>query len=328
MDIEKINKLLANYPRFRQTQVDKAIFQDLVSSWSEITVLPKELKAILEKEASLEIPCAQILAGKTTTKARLTLQDGLAIETVLMRYKKRNTICVSSQVGCQMDCLFCATAKMGFKRNLKPGEIINQVLFFARLLKKNQEKINNLVFMGMGEPFFNLENVFTSLEILNNPQMFNLGSRHISVSTCGVIAGIKKLAQNPLQVNLAISLHAPNDNLRQKLMPKAGKFLIKDILVAVDDYIAKTNRKVMFEYLMLAGINDNPQQALELSRLLKKPLYMINLIPYNPTGKFKASEADTINKFCQILLAGGVRATQRYTFGQEINSACGQLFVS
>ena len=259
-------------------------------------------------------------------KAGILLADGLAIETVLMKHTdKRNTICVSSQVGCPLGCEFCETGKMGLKRNLTASEIVEQVLFFARYLKNKNEKVTNIVFMGMGEPFLNWENVKKAIEILNDDNCLGIGARKISISTAGIIEGIEELAEEFPQINLAISLHAPDDELRGKLMPVNKKYPLAKILQAVDEYIKKTNRKVMFEYVMIDGVNDSEEQAKNLSKLLKRPLYMVNLIAYNPTGKFQPSLPGKIKKFKAILEKAGIFTTQRYRFGTDIEAACGQL---
>ncbi len=259
---------------------------------------------------------------------RSSVKDGSKIESVLMKHEDgRRTVCVSSQVGCSVGCKFCATGQQGFKRNLTSGEIIEQVLFFARLLKKTKEKVTNVVFMGMGEPFLNYDNVIGAIKILNDKNGFNLGSRHFSISTAGIVEGIEKLSEEKLQVNLAISLHAPNNELRSKLMPINKIYPIEKILAAVDDYIKKTNRKVMFEYLMINGVNDSEEEAEELVKILKKPLYFINLISFNPVGHsdFKPSPGWKIKKFKEVLEKNDIPVTQRYRFGREIKAACGQL---
>lgn len=214
---------------------------------------------------------------------------------------------------------------MSFKRNLKDFEIVEQVLFFARYLKNSQERVTNVVFMGMGEPFLNYENVISAIKILNDKEGFNLGARKFSISTAGIIEGIEKLAEEKLEVNLAISLHAPDDKLRSKLMPIGKKYSIKKILETVDDYIRKTNRKVMFEYLMIKDVNDSDSLAKKLIKLMKKRLYLVNLISYNPTADFKPSSKERIQKFKSILEKAGVYVTERYRFGREIKAACGQL---
>jgi len=327
MNLSKLEKIFKTEPAFRLKQAKKAVFFDLVENWSQASTLSNNLREILQKKVPLGIK-GEMLVSKDgrTVKAAIELEDGLAIETVLMKHTdKRNTICVSSQVGCPLGCLFCVTGKMGFKRNLTASEIVDQVLFFARYLKKKKEKITNVVFMGMGEPLLNWENVKEAIQAFNDDNCFGIGARKISVSTAGIIEGIEKLAEDFPQINLAISLHAPDDELRSELMPVNQKYSIAKILKSVDDYIKKTNRKVMFEYVMLAGVNDSEEQAKKLAKLLKKPLYMVNLIAYNPNGRFESSPAERIKKFKAILEKTGVFATQRYRFGTDIEAACGQL---
>ena len=375
MDFKKIEKILEQEPGFRIKQVKKAIFQDLIGDWGEITTLPQDLRQKLSKKFPIEeLKAEKILTSNTepqakvkkrlisstdnqTVKVIFELEDGFKIESVLMRHKDgRNTVCVSSQVGCAMNCQFCATGQQGFKRNLSSSEIVEQILFFARLLKdevcllrglpsssrtsslervrKNfnsfgfaAARVTNVVFMGMGEPFLNYANVLEAIKILNDKDGFNFGSRHISISTCGIIEGIKKLAKEPLQVNLAISLHTPNNELRSKLMPINKAYPIEKVLKAVDDYVEKTRRRVMFEYLMIDGVNDFPAKALELAKLLKKPLYFVNLISFNPIGhsEFKPSSGWKIKQFKETLEKTGITVTQRHRFGKEIKAACGQL---
>lgn len=327
MNLSKLEQILKSESAFRLKQVRKAVFFDLIEDWSQASTLSKDLREILQKEVSLESK-GEIFSSKDgrTVKLRLILEDGLAIETVLMKHTdKRNTICVSSQVGCPLGCLFCVTGSGGFKRNLNVSEIVEQVLFFARYLRKKNEKVTNIVFMGMGEPFLNWENVKEAIEILNNDNCFGVGARKISVSTAGITEGIEKLSDEFPQINLAISLHAPDDKLRGELMPVNKKYPLEKVLQSVDNYIEKTNRKVMFEYVMLKNVNDSKEQAKELAKLLKKPLYMVNLIAYNPNGRFESSPPEKIKKFKAILEKAGIFATQRYRFGTDIEAACGQL---
>jgi len=327
MDLIQLKNFLSKEQPYRLQQAQKALFVDLIEDWREASALPLLLRKNLNKICPIDIN-AQILFSKDekTAKAIITLKDGLKIESVLMKHSdSRNTVCVSSQVGCALNCSFCATGKIGFKRNLEVFEIVEQVLFFARYLKKKGEKVTNNVFMGMGEPFLNYENTISAIRILNDKEGFNLGARHISISTAGILEGIKKLAEEKLQVNLAISLHAPDDDLRSKIMPINKTYPIADMLGAVDNYIKKTKRKVMFEYLMLKDLNDSDVHAQRLSKLMKKPLYFVNLILYNPTGVFKPSSSVRIKKFKEILKKEGVQVTQRYRFGQNVKAACGQL---
>ncbi len=327
MELSRIQELLAGEPKYRLTQVNQAVFSDLTEDWNSVTGLPKILREKLQAECPLDIPSeVSVSLDKDTVKALLKLSDGKFIETVLMRHEDgRNTVCVSSMVGCPMKCSFCATGEMGLMRKLTADEIITQVLFFARLLKKESERVGSVVFMGMGEPFLNYDNVMNAVRVMNSPEGFGIGARHISISTCGIFEGIKKLSEEDLALNLAISLHASNDEVREKLMPVAHGYAIKDLLVVIDEYIAKTKRKVMFEYLMIDGVNDTDDMARELGSLLKKKLCIVNLIQYNDTGSFVASSHNRMNRFKEILEKNGVQATMRYRFGRDIKGACGQL---
>lgn len=327
IDLVKIDNCLTNEPGYRQKEVDKLLFQDFIADWSEAQFLPIKLKQLLFNQAPIEIK-GEISesADKRTQKALLVLNDGLKVETVLMRFKNRNTVCVSSAVGCPLNCSFCATGQMGFKRNLLTSEIVAQVLFFARILKKEKQKITNVVFMGMGEPFLNYNNVLQTINFLHQPEKMNLGARRFSISTCGVPEGIRKLAKEPLEINLAISLHAPNEEIRTKLVPINRKYPLKEIMFEVNNYLQENKRKVMFEYILIDSINDSPDCARELAQLLgHNPLYHLNLIQYNPTGIFKPSRPENIAAFKTILHQLRIPFTQRYRFGEEIDAACGQL---
>ncbi len=328
MDFFLLKKILEQEPPYRLKQAKKAVFEDLIEEWSEATILPLFLRQTLEEKCSLKIQAKTSFSqDKATVKALIVLKDGLKIESVLMKHKdNRQTLCVSSQVGCSLACRFCATGKMGFKRNLEVGEIIDQILFFSRELKKEGKKITNIVFMGMGEPFLNYDNVLEAIKILNDNEGFNLGARHFSISTVGLPKEIERLAEEKLQINLAISLHAANDELRNKIIPINKEYPLREVFRAVDNYIKKTKRRVMFEYLMIEGVNDSEESAAELVNLLKKrPLYFVNLISYNPTGEFMPSSPSVIKKFKEILEKEGIAVTQRYRFGRKIKAACGQL---
>ncbi|MFA6098346.1 MAG: 23S rRNA (adenine(2503)-C(2))-methyltransferase RlmN [Patescibacteria group bacterium] len=328
MNLDKLNLLLQEQKPYRIKQAKKAIYQEFISDWEQATTLPLDLRQRLQAVCSLEIKATEkISVGGQTIKALIKLDDVVNIETVLMRHNDgRNTVCVSSQAGCPVGCIFCATGAMGFQRNLNATEIIEQVIYFARILKANNEKVTNVVFMGMGEPFLNYENVIAAIRILNDPEAFNLGARKISVSTSGIVPGIEKFAKENFQVNLAISLHAPNDKLRSRLMPINETYSIEDLLSAVNKYLQNNPRRVMFEYLMISGINDSEKCARELAELLSHPLYLVNLIKYNKTsGKYQSSDNKTISQFMGVLLAAGIPTTQRFSFGHEINAACGQL---
>ncbi|MFA5070615.1 MAG: 23S rRNA (adenine(2503)-C(2))-methyltransferase RlmN [Patescibacteria group bacterium] len=327
MNLDNLEESLGAEPKFRLKQAWSAVLGDLAQDWSKVSSLPLALREKLKTACPLEIN-AEVLASvdARTEKALLCLSDGQRIETVLMKHKDdRRTVCVSCQVGCPLDCSFCATGKMGLVRNLTVSEILEQVLFFARRLKSKKEKVTNIVFMGMGEPFLNYENVMAAIRLLNDKDGFNLGARHISISTAGITEGIEKLASEKRQVNLAISLHAPNDELRSKIMPINKKYPLAKVLSAVDEYIKKTNRRVMFEYLMIKDVNDSEEEARQLAGLLKRPLYFLNLINYNPTGNFISSSIPVVKNFKEILLKAGVAVTERFRFGRDIKAACGQL---
>jgi 23S rRNA (adenine2503-C2)-methyltransferase len=314
---------------YRRAQALEAVFRQLVSSWDEATVLPPDLRAALNERApivTMETVTEAESGRGDTRKAAFKLPDGNLIEAVLMRHDgTRRTVCVSSQAGCPMRCSFCATGTMGLKRNLTEGEIVDQVLHFSRLLAKTGEKVSNVVLMGMGEPMHNYDNVMAALRTMNDPKGLAIGARHLSISTCGIVPGILRLADEPLQVNLAISLHAPTDELRTSIMPVNNAYPIAKLLAAVDTYIEKTNRKVMFEYLLIEGVNDTPEVAVKLAPLMAKPLYHVNLIKYHDTGAFKSSPRENRTTFMDLLMKRGVMVTHRISFGEDIDAACGQL---
>ncbi|HLD61917.1 MAG TPA: 23S rRNA (adenine(2503)-C(2))-methyltransferase RlmN [Patescibacteria group bacterium] len=338
MNVIKINQILTvnNFPKYRLSQVLDGIFKQFVSSWGEITNLPKDLIEILEKEtpiSSLEIAQDFEALPKDASKILFKAKDGNSVETVLMKHADkgesgggRKTVCISSQAGCAMNCAFCATGQGGFFRNLTAEEMLDQVLHYCRILKKQGERVNNIVFMGMGEPFNNYDNVIAAIKLFNGAEYLNIGMRHISVSTCGIVPGIEKFAEENIQANLAISLHAPTDEIRNKLMPINVAFPIKKLFAAVDFYIEKTNRKVMFEYLLIDGINDSDACAMNLARLMKKKLYHVNLIKYHSTAApLRAYSQSRQTRFFDILKKAGVSCTFRRSFGEDIKAACGQL---
>jgi 23S rRNA (adenine2503-C2)-methyltransferase len=327
MDISKLEKVLENESKYRLKQANEAVFKNYISDWSEATFFAKDLRDKLNIECPLKINADVLVSKKEdSVKAKITLDNGFEIETVLMRHEDgRNTVCVSSQVGCPLGCLFCATGKMGLKRNLTSLEIIEQVLFFDRYLKPEGKTVTNITFMGMGEPFLNYDNVWEAVKIFNDHKFFNIGVRSISISTAGIIDGIKRLSDEALHVNLAISLHAPNDNLRRELMPIDKKYPLEEVLKVIDEYIEKTNRKVMFEYVLIDGVNDTDDCARQLAKIMNKKLHMVNLILYNETGVYKASTTERVEAFKEILNRAKIHFTQRYRFGDDIQAACGQF---
>lgn len=333
MNLSILHQVIKDEPKFRHSQIEQAVFIDLIENWNEASVLPKALRERLNNECPLAIKAdiANDNGKEKTQKALITLEDDSQIEAVLIRQKGgRNTVCVSSQVGCPLRCAFCATGQLGFTRNLKAHEIVEQVLLFMRALKKEGkgEKIDNIVFMGMGEPFLNYAEVLKALKWLNDPESFNFGARRLSVSTAGICEGIRKIGGEKIQVNLAISLHFATDLSRRRYMPIAQKYPLEKLMEAAHDYVKKSGRKVMFEYLMIRGINDSENDAKLLASLMTEQLYMVNLIPYNATRKFQPSTEEKIANFQKILENAGVSVTRRHSYGGDIAAACGQLAAS
>jgi 23S rRNA (adenine2503-C2)-methyltransferase len=330
MNLTDLPEILKDEPSYREQQVYHALFSQLIESWDEATNLSKGLREKLKAAFPLELS-AEIRSStdKKSLKAALRLIDGETVETVLIRHRDgRNTVCVSSQAGCPLKCTFCLTGRSGWRRNLVAAEIVDQVLLFARLLHKEEERVSNVVMMGMGEPFINYAQALSAVRMLNRPDMLGIGARKISISTVGIVEGIKKLAQEPLQINLALSLHAPDDARREKLIPVNRKYPIAKVLAAVSDYIEKTRRRVMIEYLMLKDFNDSEDDAKKLAALLKKNLprlYFVNLIACNPGGPGEASPSDRIKRFKAVLESERIAVVERFRFGDEIGGACGQL---
>jgi 23S rRNA (adenine2503-C2)-methyltransferase len=317
---------------YRLYQLYRAATRELVESLDGVTTWPKDLReslaaAGLELESVLPVT-EQRSSDEQTTKVLFRLADGAEVEAVLMEHhRERNTVCISSQAGCAYACAFCATGQAGFTRQLEATEIFDQARFFARRLAQDGRKVTNIVFMGMGEPLANLDAVMDAVALLNDPHGFGLGHRHITISTVGLVPQIDKFADAGIQVNLAISLHAPTDEIRGSIMPVNKRWPIAELMAAVQRYIAKTNRKVFFEYIMLAGVNDAPADARALAKLMLGSLYHVNLIPYNPTpdAALDASRERQIWDFAAILEELGVAVTVRTPMGRDIAAACGQL---
>lgn len=321
-----IEKSLSGEPSYRLKQARAAFFKELITDWGQASSLPVLLREKLSKDCPILIKTYSRQSDSSNSFKALIDFDDVKIETVLIKHRTgRNTVCVSSQAGCVLNCAFCTTGQQGFKRNLMPGEIVSQVVYWARELKETKERVENVVFMGMGEPFLNYDNVIEAIKILNDDNGLNIGARHISISTAGIVPGILKLAAEPLQVNLAISLHAPDNELRNKLMPINKKYNIEAVLKAVEQYVNRTNRRVMFEYLLLEGINDSLVQAKRLAVIVNKPLYLVNLLRYNPTGSFIETNPTQAKRFQSALEEAGVKTTFRLSFGTDISAACGQL---
>jgi len=333
LDYQELSALLKSqgFPAYRTKQVWSGLYQSLWASPDEFTNLPKKLTRFLDDNLSFE--CLQpvnrlISKDKQTQKILFSGNNGAAVETVLMQYKKRRTVCISTQSGCAIGCKFCATGQMGFNRNLSSGEIITQVLYYARIQKEHQKMLTNIVIMGMGEPFLNYQATLNAVDRLNQPNGFNFGARRFTISTVGIIPGIEKFTSENRQVNLAISLHAADDALRSSLIPINRKYPIEPLIQTCKSYIDHTKRRLTFEWALIEGINDTTAQAVQLVRLIKKlRLVHVNLIPLNPTTKFreKGSPRERANAFAAILEENKIPVTIRMRRGIEISAGCGQL---
>lgn len=329
MTVIEIEQLLETIgeKKFRAKQIFEWIHGKGVLDYAKMTNLSAQLQQKLLDMTELKAPTIlekHISKTDKTTKYLFELQDSHIIESVLMRHKYGNTVCISSQVGCHMGCTFCASTIDGLARNLTSGEMLAQ----AYLIQQDSgERVSAIVVMGSGEPLEKLDITLRFIELINDPKGQNIGQRHITVSTCGLVPQIYELADKELQITLAISLHASNDQKRQQTMPIAKKYSIEDIMAACQYYIKKTNRRITFEYALIEGVNDHKEDAYELAKVLKGLLCHVNLIPVNPINesKFKHSQAKSIQEFGKILSDRGIETTVRRTLGTDINAACGQL---
>lgn len=317
--------------KFRATQLFKRIYEKNVTDFDLMSDISLSFREYLKENFCLTKPkiFTKQVSSDGTIKLLLELEDSNKIETVLMRYNYGSVACVSSEVGCNMACAFCASGLLKKKRGLTVDELLGQVLVLNDLLKleNNDERITHVVVMGTGEPFDNYDNVMDFIRILNAAHGLAIGARHITVSTCGLVEGIKKYAHEGLQINLAISLHASNDELRNKLMPINKKYPLNELMDAVRYYEKEAGRRVTFEYILLKGINDQKENALELASLIKGTLAYVNLIPFNPVKELEYNRSDnkTVHNFMDILMKKGVNVTIRKEFGTDIDAACGQL---
>lgn len=312
-------------PAFRLGQIRQWIYRKWVAEFAEMANIPNELRGRLDDEFRCS-PVKQIdrtTSSDDTVKWLLELGDGETIETVVIRAPHRLTVCISSQVGCPVRCSFCASGRDGLIRNLEPSEIVGQVLHACRSMG---ERVTHVVVMGMGEPLLNLENLFVGLRMITDPSCFGLGARHITVSTSGIVPGIRALADAGTQWNLALSLHAPDDEGRARLIPEAHRYPLADILDACGEYRSRTGRKVTFEYALIAGRNDSVDDLRRLIPLARKAGAKVNLIPCNPVQNIhRASDERVVGHWLEMLTANGVQATVRREKGSEIQAACGQL---
>lgn len=313
-------------PAYRGKQLHDWIYHKGVKSLADISVFPKSWRMEME---NIPIGRSKIhyrsVAGDRTVKYLLQLTDGQIVETVGIPSDKRLTVCVSTQVGCPMACDFCATGKGGFKRNLSRAEIVDQVL---TVQEDFEQRVSNVVFMGMGEPLLNTENVLDAIKSVN--QDVGIGQRSLTVSTVGIRDRIRQLAEAHLQITLAVSLHAPNQALREQIIPSAKPYPIEDLLAECREYVEITGRRVTFEYILLAGVNDLPEHAKELTQRLRGFQSHVNLIPYNPIQEvdYKRPNRDRIQAFTQILQQQKIAVSVRYSRGLEADAACGQLRTS
>ena len=336
----QLRELLTSWgePSFRADQVWGWLYRSLVSDFNQMRNLPKGLRARLSEVAHLQTLTSlaeSVSADGLTCKVLFALQDEETIESVFMRYERRRTVCVSTQVGCPVGCPFCATGQSGFTRNLTAGEIVEQVLYFARQLtgdqgSKTKDKgpgISNVVIMGMGEPLLNYEATWQAIETLNDTGGFGLGARRITLSTVGVVPGIQQLSREKLQVGLAVSLHAPTDRLRDKLVPLNRRYPLRQLMAACRDYVQNTGRRVTFEYALMEGVNDSLEQAQRLGHLLQGLVCHINLIPLNPTieSPYQPSSRKMALAFQREMERQGIPTTMRVGRGVDIQAGCGQL---
>ena len=335
LTLDELTERLAELrqPAYRARQMYHWAYQQLVSDYAEMNVLPKSLRADLAESLPLTHlePVQEIQTDDgETIKLLFRTHDGNHIETVLMFYPDRVTVCVSCQIGCAVGCSFCATGMMGLTRNLTAGEMVGQVVAAARRTRGLDRQLSNIVMMGMGEPFQNYEATMKMARILNDPEGMKFGARRITVSTSGLVPFIDKLADDPLQVKLAISLHAPNDRLRDTLVPLNRRWKVRELVDACRRYVDTTGRRVSFEYCLIKDVNDSDETARELAQLLRGLLCHVNIIPLNPTPAEPSYERPSearIHRFAQIVDIAGIPTSVRYSRGVDIAAACGQLRI-
>ena len=350
IDIQELTGLLKewNEPAYRARQIWQGLYQHFYDSPEQFTNLPASLRERMAKEfifAPFKVKTYLDSADRFTRKTLFELPDNNLIEAVLMRYgdpadnpqitasptgrgaKNRRTLCISTQAGCAMGCVFCATGQMGFKRHLTSGEIVAQVMYYARMLKDVNESVTNIVLMGMGEPFHNYDNTMEAVDRLNDPDGFNFGARRFTISTVGLVPQIRRFADEKRQVNLAISLHAADDDERLAIMPVNKRYKIEDVIEACRYYVEKTGRRVTFEWALIYGVNDTPEVAKKLASRLKGLLCHVNAIPLNPTAGYegRATDRSRAALFKQTLEQAGIPCTIRMRRGIDIQAGCGQL---
>jgi 23S rRNA (adenine2503-C2)-methyltransferase len=332
LDYEALAETLAAWgePAYRARQVWQGLYQNLWQRPQDFTNLPVKLRQRLSDEFRFshltQLSLLQSTDGETR-KTLFQLPDERAIEAVLMRYSDRRTLCISTQAGCAMGCVFCATGQMGFRRNLTSGEIVEQVLFYARQLHDLGERVTNVVVMGMGEPLHNYDATLGAIDRLNHPEGFNFGARRFTISTVGLVPAIRRFAEEKRQVNLAVSLHAADDDLRSSLLPINRKYPLDLLFQACQDYIETTHRRITFEWALIQGVNDGLDQARKLCLRLDGMLCHVNVIPLNPTNRYsgQASTREQAQLFKNELDKHGIPCTIRVRRGIDIQAGCGQL---
>jgi len=332
LDLTQLQALLASWgePAYRARQLWEWLYIHLADDLAAMTNLPRPLRERLAAETAIGVPAvaaSQISADGETRKDLLRFADGQAVETVLMRYERRRTACISTQVGCAIGCPFCATGQGGFRRHLSAGEIVAQALHCARLLRASGERLSNVVLMGMGEPLLNYDASLEAVRRLTDPSGFNLGQRHVTLSTVGVVPGIDRLAEEPLQITLAVSLHAATDELRDRLVPLNRRYPLDALFAACHRYFKRTGRRISFEWALIKGVNDSPAQAEALAARLAGLDAHVNLIPLNPTDGYQgeAPAPEAIAAFTAVLTRERIPHTVRLRRGIEIRAGCGQL---
>jgi 23S rRNA (adenine2503-C2)-methyltransferase len=332
LDLPALTAILKDWgePKFRGKQIWQGLYQNLWASPGDFTNLPKGLHEKLGEYFSFSHlkPIASLNSTDgETQKTLFHLPDGRPIETVRMLYEKRRTLCISTQSGCAMGCVFCATGQMGYLRHLSSGEIIEQVLYFSRHLAQRGEKVTNIVIMGMGEPFHNYDATLAAIDRLNHPKGMKLGARRFTISTVGLVPAIERFAKEKRQINLAISLHAADDELRSSMLPINKRYPLSDLIATVRNYTNLTHRRVTFEWALIHEVNDTPEQAHKLAALLKGMLTHVNVIPLNPTDGFEgqATTPKRARNFQSILESKGIPCSIRIRRGIDIQAGCGQL---
>ena len=329
LTLEKLEALMLeeNQSKFRAKQLFTWIYEKQVVDFDLMTDISKKFIEVLKQKYCLVKPSifAKQVSSDGTIKLLLEMGDGSKVETVLMRYNYGQVACVSSQVGCNMGCKFCASGLLKKQRNLLPEEMVGQVLVLNDLLSQENKRVTHVVVMGTGEPFDNYDNVMDFVRIINHQKALAIGARHITVSTCGIPDKIERYSLEGLQINLAISLHAPNNELRNQLMPINLAYPLEKLIAAVKLYNINADRRVTFEYILLKGVNDSMEHADELARLIRPVFAYVNLIPYNEVDENGFHRSNNIKAFMDRLMKKGINATIRKEFGTDIDAACGQL---